>query len=384
MSDGEYVNIGRARRTYQQNQKTKGRRPPAKRIIKYNKSKTVKPNYLLQSFRVIVDDRERAVIPYLEETGVNLNIERITTGDYCIMYPNGRMIIIERKSWGDLADSIKDHRIKNMRDLIRAQNEQDAKTLYIIEGHVPSRPTTHVRGIAYHNLRSKLDHMIIRDGMTVMETRDPCATAKRIIQLGINCATLDCYNTPIHVEVVETKDVGEIKEVELEVIEGGADEEKEELKKEMNEVEKKALVYMKQKKPVLERKEIELIMLCKLPGVSDMTAKALLEGFSFYQILKGLSKVELESIKYKKSGSTLRKGTIKKLSDADCIAYSQSKILSCIKGISTVLAVAITGNYSLSSIINGDVSEEDLAAINVGERKVGKANAKKILEFFRE
>ena len=152
----------------------------------------------LDTFRVIVDDRERAVIPYLAEIeGINMKVERITTADYSILYRNGKMIVIERKTWGDLADSIKDHRINNIRDLFRVRDDHDAKIIYLMEGRIPPKVSTKIHGIPFRNLRSKLDHMMIRDGIMVVETRDARQTADRIVQLGVNCSTLDCFSQQV-------------------------------------------------------------------------------------------------------------------------------------------------------------------------------------------
>jgi ERCC4-type nuclease len=344
------------------------------------------PKYLLQSFRIIADDRERAVIPHIQNVdGVNVKVERITTGDYCIMYPNGKMIIIERKTWADLADSIKDGRMANIRDLLRAQKEQGAKTIYMIEGIPPSKLTKKISGIAYRNLRSKVDHLILRDGMIVMETRGAKQTAERIIQLGINCSTLECYTDDKKNKNDQDGKKGGVPNGES----IDEDNDKKELndkndKKELNKDEKKALVYMKQKKPDLSRHEIEMNMLRKLPGVSDATSGALLEKFTFYDILCVLSIDQLKEVKYIRTGASLRKKTMLMLSNPKRDMHHEATIISVIKGISSNVAISVASMFSLEIIINGEVTEEEISDIMNGERKVGKAVAKKIIEFFRE
>lgn len=319
--------------------------------------------HLLQSFRIIVDDRERTVIPVLQQIdGININVERITTGDYSIIYPNGKMIIIERKTWVDLASSIKDGRMNNIRDLLRAQQEQGAKCIYMVEGITPSKLSKKICGIPYRNLRSKLDHLILRDNMIVMETRGIQQTVDRIIQLGINCATLDCYSTDVY----------------------GGNSTDNTNKKELNMDEQNAITFMKQKKTNLSRNELELTMLCKLPGISNVTASTLLANFSFCDILRGLSEYQLKPVKYLRTGIALRKQTVKKLADPQYIAKNQSRILSTIKGLSTNVASAISENHSIVDIVNGDVHQNELADIKVGKRKVGASIAKKICEFFQE
>jgi ERCC4-type nuclease len=60
---------------------------------------------------IIVDDREKAIIPYLEPQAnkfvIPYKVQRNEVGDYAIVYKGYILMIIERKTWVDLASSFR-------------------------------------------------------------------------------------------------------------------------------------------------------------------------------------------------------------------------------------------------------------------------------------
>ena len=70
---------------------------------------------------LIIDDRESKVVPYFNSSelftksdDITFKVDRCNIGDYCISFNKEIVIIIERKSWKDLASSIRDGRKENV------------------------------------------------------------------------------------------------------------------------------------------------------------------------------------------------------------------------------------------------------------------------------
>lgn len=138
---------------------------------------------------IIVDDREKALFGELKQSetltsDIAIKIERLTVGDYAIII-NGKIVaIIERKTLNDLSESIKDDRMKNIDNMIKARKESKCKLLLLVEGNFLSADSKKkYRGIPYKNLQAKLDHIAIRDDIPIVYTKDPYHTIARIIGL---------------------------------------------------------------------------------------------------------------------------------------------------------------------------------------------------------
>ena len=144
---------------------------------------------------LIIDDRERVVLHHLERTlGTNPAYEnkfhitrmRLDTGDYCITYNNVPVFLIERKTWNDMAASIKDGRKENVNKMLlfREQNP-GTKLIYLIEGQIqPGRDR--VNGIAVKSINAHLDHLIQRDDIHIMYTKSITGTILRLFEFGNN------------------------------------------------------------------------------------------------------------------------------------------------------------------------------------------------------
>ncbi len=117
--------------------------------------------------------------------------EVLTTGDYVIQ-AGSYILIIERKTWDDLAASIKDGRIfanhKKMLDAAAA----GFRIMYLIEGRAPepSFASHKFGGITVDAMMAKLDHFAMRDNVWVEYTRSAHHTAQRLIELGKHLSTL--------------------------------------------------------------------------------------------------------------------------------------------------------------------------------------------------
>ena len=113
---------------------------------------------------LIVDDRERSVIIYLEKL-IKCKVERITVGDYAFVYRGKVIMVVERKSLSDLAASIKDGRMENNEKLLSAQKKHGCQILYIIEGPAYPHSDKTFGRIPYKCLQGKLDSLLFQDSV---------------------------------------------------------------------------------------------------------------------------------------------------------------------------------------------------------------------------
>ena len=164
----------------------------------------------MKKITVIADDRENnGANPYFDKYIVANNAEykkktikggrgdiklcigRVTTGDYNIlMHPAEYKqpivaLIIERKSWKDLAASIKDGRLKSQHsEMEKVAGKLGCQYMYIIEGKLTYKKDYNVaRHMPFKNLIAKVRHTILR-GTPLIQTKDPDHTAEMIIDLA--------------------------------------------------------------------------------------------------------------------------------------------------------------------------------------------------------
>lgn len=123
-------------------------------------------------------------IKFLEDT--------IHVGDYAILLEepaaNGTIrrrttMVFERKTWKDLASSIKDGRSKSQHKALEELREKTGCLVwYIIEGNFSYSDKTQIQHIPFQNLHAKIRHNMIR-GIPFVQTRDEKDTAKLLVKL---------------------------------------------------------------------------------------------------------------------------------------------------------------------------------------------------------
>ncbi|MGL6009026.1 MAG: ERCC4 domain-containing protein, partial [Culicoidibacterales bacterium] len=119
---------------------------------KSKSNKNIKQKVLLTS--IVVDDREKQVIPYFEEYTIKVSVGRVTTGDYSIIVRDPEnpkkfkpVVIFERKTWKDFADSIKDGRMENNQNLHEFRQKYNCRIIFIVEGQPFPADNRKFRGI---------------------------------------------------------------------------------------------------------------------------------------------------------------------------------------------------------------------------------------------
>lgn len=149
-----------------------------------------------------IDDREHAVHSHAKyikrilqqyKVGFQVDIKvcRLEIGDYCILENSHILFCIERKTLADLAASLKDGRKDNINKLLELRRQSpQCKLLYLIEG--PSSPSlagSHGR-LPYTSLLAHLDHLMMRDGIHFLYSKNPEYTLERLVLMMKHYFTL--------------------------------------------------------------------------------------------------------------------------------------------------------------------------------------------------
>jgi ERCC4-type nuclease len=361
---------------------------------------------------ILIDDREKNVIPFfkINACGINYKVTRVTIGDYAVLYRDKILFIIERKTWADLASSIKDGRKNNVKKMIKARNDTNCILIYLIEGNpIPSDKSKYGR-IPYKNLRSHLDHLIFRDNIHIIHSKDMDHTSRRIYELVRNYNTI----TPsilksiepgvVELGVVEPNDI-EPNDIEPNDIEPGVVE--------PNDIEPgvvepgvvsnggyicensciSGIDIMKQKFIVSEQTIIYKIWCC-LPQITERTAMIFIDKKYHISdlLLNRIDKDTIFNMKYT-SGAIIgkRSNKIHKISIVNNKHIYEKgssnkffiKMLVCLNGITKKTGAIILNNISFKDLLENKVSINELKDIQkTTKTKLGEKAAIKILKYF--
>lgn len=144
--------------------------------------------------QLFADKRESKVIPYLEQIKEKYDIffesKHLTVGDYAICCNDKIAVCIERKSWSDLSASLRDGRSENVHKLLAIRESCGVKLCYLIEGDANEKSSKLINNIPIKNLRSHLDHLSFRDGISIIWSKNYENTAQRLFELAQNLLTI--------------------------------------------------------------------------------------------------------------------------------------------------------------------------------------------------
>lgn len=184
-----------------------------KKTVGYAKlNKILKFSKGLNHAIIVADTREKDLFPYMnmqkipsddnnadEESkasdggdggGIPVYSVQLTVGDFAIIYKGQILAIVERKSWADMAASLRDGRSKNITKLRKARTELRARIYYLLEGRRPARNslvgrvpmkaiTSHLRHIQGHS-----------DGVGMLFSRNLEDTSLELQDLAASMLTL--------------------------------------------------------------------------------------------------------------------------------------------------------------------------------------------------
>lgn len=290
--------------------------------------------------KILVDDREREIVrlvkAYEEPTIHSIEVKRMTVGDFAICEEEQLRLIVERKTWKDLAASISDGRAASQeRNMLNLK----CRCIMVIEGKKPNTQSLHM--VETKALFTKLRRLAIK-GIPYLTTANPEQTISLVYQLANDIQVLSERNTDF-----------EVAELELD-----------ELK-------------MTRTSNVRTEDEIHLEMWRVLEGVGENNARKLMEYFTIRDLIMGIKIEDIERVK------STNKRFLNKKAISDILEFPKrtdlhAKLLSCIPRISEASALAILNKYKLRRLLK--VPEEDLCEIRVNNRKLGK-NATKVVQY---
>jgi len=151
--------------------------------------------------KLIIDDRERAVIAHTAVLGViGYNIQRLHAGDYHILGHDGKILAaFERKTLADAAASFKDGRWTNRDKLFDLRRETGCAIVFIIEGlpvQNDNYSTTDCGGRLYSDVESSLIRMMIRDDTRTIWTKNTADTAQTLVRWWHALYNVDATEPP--------------------------------------------------------------------------------------------------------------------------------------------------------------------------------------------
>lgn len=297
------------------------------------------------SVEIIIDDRETAVIPFFNEfpnPSAQFKVERINFGDYAVMYDDKILIIIERKTWKDLSASIKDGRKHNIEKLKKIRSDTGCQIFYLIEGNPIPKSTTKFARIPHKNLQAHLDHLILRDNVRVIYSKNQKGTVFRIFELVRNYLSIQ----PPLINLVEAA--------------GGV----EQLKKQV--VSEEANIYK---------------LWCAIPNITEKTASIFIE--KKYHIsdlfLKKITKDEIYALKYPNNYVIGKRS--EKIWKALSEPETHIKVLQQIKGITKQTAEILQPHFL--NIMKGTIQAEELSKIKKKKKCLGKVVAGRIIKYLQ-
>lgn len=137
---------------------------------------------------LIVDARERAVIPFIEtELQDHAYLQKqINTGDYLVCR-RGRgdaeptiLACVERKTHEDFAASFKDGRYENIKKMRALRDKTGCQLYFFIEGPAFPNPNRRFARIPFSSILAAVTKLMVRDGVFIVQTEDESHTAKRL------------------------------------------------------------------------------------------------------------------------------------------------------------------------------------------------------------
>lgn len=280
--------------------------------------------------RLIVDEREHNVFTKIQQiveshnsdnglSTVDVIKEVLPLGDFILETNGGRILaIIERKSLTDLLASIKDSRYEEQSyRLSHCEDCTPRQVIYIIEGTLNTLRTPKEKRLVL----SVITSLHFFKGFCPMRTSSPQETAELLVWMADKIERNIQKGLPLFVDidVIRNNIVTELDEAKLQ---NNNDEITPTPTPKMDEnpqntIENYCSVVKKVKKDNVTPENIGEIMLCQVPGISSVTAIAIMKQFpTFVHLLESCKNNPkcLENIKY------ISNGKIRKISKTSIVS----------------------------------------------------------------
>jgi ERCC4-type nuclease len=267
----------------------------------------IRETALLQQINILV-----STIPVFKS--IEIRFEALPIGDIIIGDGTEDKLIIERKSINDLLSSIKDGRYEEQSYRLNGLAHHNHNIIYLIEGDVNKsnrfKSDNHIEKLTAYSAMFSLNYY---KGFSVFRSFSLDETASIICNMAYKLGKDSATKNPYYKNIASQKEVsdntGDNANKNNESIEkdGTTDP------KIMEQSEKDYVnVIKKVKKDNITPDNIGEIMLCQIPGISSVTALAVMQK---YQTIPNLIKeLEMSSECLKDLYSTNSKGQVRKIS----------------------------------------------------------------------
>lgn len=342
---------------------------------------TTKPS----SFTLAIDKRERDILTvlnayidnkYYDSKGnhITWRAEHLTIGDYIIFYNNIAVMVIERKTWTDLAASFRDGRKENIRKLKQFNEQTGAIIAYLIEGiAIPSHTNKFAR-IPYGNLRAHLDHLLVRDHIIELHSTNHHTTIQRLFEIIKNTSTMQ---TTEFLNMLKSGGYSNYAEVPNPKVTNPEVPNTEVPNLEVPNPEVLSHLELAQVQFKVNESEIIDKLWCIIPGITINSVK-LFRRYHISDLLLGiLSEATISKMSYGNGriigNKKARKiANIAKLENRINTQY-YLRIISNIPGISRKTAEKILESFSMEKIIKDWITiRKDLVKLSRGKTKLGE------------
>ena len=263
--------------------------------------------------KIRVDNREQELLKYIKELIVNIplfkdlevQVENLPLGDVIISNNVEDKLVIERKSINDLAASIKDGRYEEQSYRLNGLNHPNHNIIYLIEGDVNRINRFKDNKMEKLTLYSSIFSLNYYKGFSVIRSFSIDESAIFICNTANKLRKGEAENKQPYYQNNQTI----LKPVSLEEKEQNSEEII--CNEEITGNDKDYVsVVKKNKKDNITPDNIGEIMLCQIPGISSITALAIMSKFkTFPNLISQIQENEncLKDISYTNSKNQVRK-----------------------------------------------------------------------------
>ena len=349
------------------------------------------------SVELWIDQRERHVIPFFDGLDYKklppykIELRTLSAGDYAVVYKDYVIMLIERKSWSDLAATFLDRSRKfNYEKMISERNKFNCHLFYLIEG---KKPHGNIHHVTMETLEAHLDHLFFDHNIATIYSDSVEKTPERLLRLIKHYMTAHSNpfkvleekliaSTPMVVQPIPTlPTVPSDPNCVIDFSLMGFLSEDQKLS---------ASTSLKTSKKMSDE-AINYALWNSIEGVTEQNFTALKDiNVSLQGLLLGQYNVkQLLHAKYR-LGTLMGEKKISKIIASAVLRETQIKVLTQVPSISEARASAILAAHKLSDIIMGTVTEQMLADVvlssgemsdNTKSRRLGNAAAKNIIKY---
>jgi len=257
--------------------------------------------------KIRVDNREQELLKYIRELIVNIplfkdlevQVENLPLGDVIISNNVEDKLIIERKSINDLAASIKDGRYEEQSYRLNGLNHPNHNIIYLIEGDINRVNRFKDNKMEKLTLYSSIFSLNYYKGFSVIRS------------FSIDESAIFICNTANKLRKGEPENKLPYYQNNQTIVKPISLEEKEQDNEEITCNDKDYVSVVKKiKKDNITPDNIGEIMLCQIPGISSITALAIMNKFkTFPNLISQIQENEncLKDISYTNSKNQVRK-----------------------------------------------------------------------------